>query len=174
MSARKSLHARCHTPLHQCGQSSVCKAMRVRVRAICVRLRVLFAAPGHVLSRLLKKKKNMTPKPCPERHPEHEMSRCKHVRLQVSKQWHLDRCAIVQLSSPCQPDAPHLALRQKHVASLGHMECSKTSVDVLEWYGLARDGKRHIDTHLLKATCCQVVAKTVKRFWAALSEKNLM
>ena len=37
--------------------------------------------------------KNMISKPCLERHPEHEMSRYKHVRSQVSKQWHQDRCA---------------------------------------------------------------------------------
>ena len=34
----------------------------------------------------------------------------------------------------------------------------------------ARDGKCHFDAHFLKATCCQVVARTVKGFWKALSE----
>ena len=104
--------------------------MRVRVRAICVRLGVLFAAPGHVLSLLLK---NMTSKPCLERHPEHEMSRCKHVRLHVSKKWHLDRCAyncstFIAMSTK----RPTFATAPKHVASLGHVECSKISVDVME------------------------------------------
>ena len=118
-------------------------------------------------------KKNMTPKPCPERHPEHEMSRCKHVRKQVSKQWHLDRCAIVQLSSPCQPDAPHLAPRQnmlRHWVTWRSKTSFRQCFGVIYTHTLTSDGKRHIDAHLLQATCYKVVAKTVRRFWAALSE----
>ena len=68
---------------------------------MCVRLRVLLAAPRHFLSPFAK----MTRDPCLERHPKHEISRYEHVCEQVSKQVHLDRCAIVQLSQPCAPSA---------------------------------------------------------------------
>ena len=37
------LHACCRTPLNQRGQSFVCMEMTVRIRAMCVRLRVLLA-----------------------------------------------------------------------------------------------------------------------------------
>ena len=57
-------------------------------------------------------RKNMTREPCLERHPKHKVSRHEHVRKQVSKQWHVDRCETVQLSSPCQTNAPHLVPRQ--------------------------------------------------------------
>ena len=57
-------------------------------------------------------RKNMTREPCLERHPKHKVSRHEHVRKQVSKQWHVDHCETVQLSSPCQPNAPHLVPRQ--------------------------------------------------------------
>ena len=58
----------------------------------------------------------------------------------------------------------------EHVASFGDVEKRDNGVNVLEFFSLARDGTCHFDAHLLKATSCQVVAKTVKKLWTPLSE----
>ena len=50
---------------------------------------------------------NMTPKPCLERHPKHEMSRHKDVGQHVSQRWY--DLKIDQFSLPRAPHASHLA-----------------------------------------------------------------
>ena len=144
--------------------------MRVRVRAICVRLGVLLAAPEHVLSPLFFFfKKKVTPRDI-------QSTRCHAASTfgkQQSKQWHFDGCAVVQLSSTCQPNAPHLAPRQsmlRHWVTWRSKTSFRQCFGVIYTHTLTSDGKRHMDAHLLQATCYKVVAKTVKRFWAALSE----
>ena len=54
MPDRKRLHACCHAPLRQCGRIFVCLEMRVKMRAIFVRLGALFAEPGPVLVPVVK------------------------------------------------------------------------------------------------------------------------
>ena len=100
VAARVLSHTSAPVPSKFCLQGHACEG----AGNLCATARPVCCTRTCPLSPL---KKNMTPKPCLERHPEHEMSRCKHVRLQVSKQWHLDRCAIVLLSSPCQ-QMPHI------------------------------------------------------------------
>ena len=101
-----------------------CEEMRVRMRAICVRLRVLHAAPRHVLSPF---DKNMTRELSLQRHPKYEVSGNEHVRKQVSKRWHLDRCETVQLSSPGQTNAPHLVQRQSMLLHVVTWRCKTRS-----------------------------------------------
>ena len=59
----------------------------------------------------------------------------------------------------------------ERVTSFGYVE-EQDKFALMFWsdFDSARDGKCHFDANLLKATSCQVVAKTVKRFWTALSE----
>ena len=58
----------------------------------------------------------------------------------------------------------------EHVASFGYVE-EHDKFALMFWSSsLARDGTCHFDAHLLKATSCQVVAKTVKTLWTPLSE----
>ena len=115
--------------------------------------------------------KNTTPKPYLERHPKHEMSRCKHVRKLVSKLWHhLDCFEIVQLSQPCEPSALRLAPCPSVSRIWLRGGAKQVWVNNLDCFSLARDGTCHFDANLLKHTSCQVVAKTVQGFWTALSE----
>ena len=51
-------------------------------------------------------------------------------------------------------------------------EAGQVCVNALECCSLSRDGECHFDTHLLKATCCQFVVKTVNGFWTALPENT--
>ena len=46
---------------------------------------------------------------------------------QVSKQWHLDRCATVQLSQPCAPNSSHVVSMPGHVMLCGYVERDNTS-----------------------------------------------
>ena len=62
----------------------------------------------------------------------------------------------------------------KHVASCGYVEMRDKFASMFWCDTLARGGTCHFDAHLLKAACCQVVAKTVKGLWTALSESKLM
>ena len=105
MPTKRWLHACCRTPLNQRGQSFVFNGMRVRMRAMCVRLRVLLAAPRHVLSPFLKRYVKIVWRDIPS-----TRSRYNHVRKQVSKQWHLDHCASVQFHSNVHQMPRHVTL----------------------------------------------------------------
>ena len=50
----------------------------------------------------------------------------------------------------------------KHVASCGYVEMQDKVALMFQSDTLARDGSCPFDAHFLKATRCQVVAKTVK------------
>ena len=75
--------------------------------------------------------------------------------------------ALIAMSTKCHT----FGTTPKHVASCGYVEMrdklasmfsSEVNQQVVE--------KCHFYVHLLKATCCQVVAKTVKGMWTARSE----
>ena len=107
-------------------------------------------------------RQNMTREPCLERHPKHEMSRYKHVRktsIQAVAPGPLCNCsAFIARSNKC----PTFGTTPKHVASCGYVEMQDKVALMFQSDTLASDGSCPFDAHFLKATSCQVVAKTVK------------
>ena len=166
MPARTWLRACCPTPLHLCGQSFVCKEIRVRMRAFCERLGVLFAVPEHILSPFVN-------------HDAHNLV----SRNILSTRCHATSTFCYKYPSNGTWPAVHL-FSQSHVNQMPHIwhrdkgcrvvrlrgEARQVCVNVLEFFSLPREGKCHFDAHLLEATCCQVVAKTVKTLWTPLFE----
>ena len=96
MPAHKSVHATCHTPLHQDGRSFDGKQMQIRMRALCVLLRVLFVCTRTCLIKLRPTLPHIM---CVEGCSLTDMSRYKDVFL--------NHCTAVEHAEPRQPAALH-------------------------------------------------------------------
>ena len=94
------------------------------------------------------------------------MSRYKHVRktcIQAVAPGPLFKCsAFTAMCTKC--------ITCGHVASCGHVEMQDKFALMFKCDTLTRDGSCPFDAHFLKATCCQVVAKTVKGLYTVCSE----